>query len=107
MDIINSLTENRTGVIVALVILVGVVMLIVAAVYFIRLLKMFRPVHDQLMPLGGKIAFWGAVAYTLLPFDVLPDPLLFDDIGVLALAVTYINSLVSQLEIEEQAVADG
>ncbi|WP_425276162.1 DUF1232 domain-containing protein [Streptomyces murinus] len=31
--------------------------------------------------------FWGAVAYLLLPTDLLPDPIYLDDIGVLLLAL--------------------
>jgi uncharacterized membrane protein YkvA (DUF1232 family) len=31
--------------------------------------------------------FWGAVAYFVLPTDVMPDPVYLDDIGVLLLAL--------------------
>jgi uncharacterized membrane protein YkvA (DUF1232 family) len=31
--------------------------------------------------------FWGAVAYLLLPADLLPDPVYLDDIAVLLLAL--------------------
>jgi uncharacterized membrane protein YkvA (DUF1232 family) len=31
--------------------------------------------------------FWGAVAYFVLPADLVPDPVYLDDIGVLLLAL--------------------
>ncbi len=78
-----------------LVVIAIIVMVVVAAVFVIRLLAKFRVVHSDLMPLGGKVAFWAALAYTLLPIDLLPDPLLLDDIGALALALVYINNLIN------------
>ncbi len=72
-----------------------VAMVVVAGFFVLRLLAKFRVVHSDLMPLGGKLAFWAALAYTLLPIDLLPDPLLLDDIGALAMALVYINSLIN------------
>jgi len=43
---------------------------------------------------GGKIAFYGALAYTLFPIDVLPDPIYLDDMGVLGGALLYLTHLV-------------
>jgi uncharacterized membrane protein YkvA (DUF1232 family) len=100
MDVVDSLTEDTTTVVLVVIAVVAVVMLAVAVFYFIKLLRTFRLAHNQLMPLGGKLAFWAALVYTILPVDVLPDPLLFDDIGVLALAVAYINHLARQHEID-------
>lgn len=92
---LSGLLDDTGGVVLVLLIIAFVAMLAVAAYYFIRLVTRFRLVHSQMMPLGGKLAFWAAVAYTVLPLDLLPDPLLLDDIGVLALAVAYINYLAS------------
>ncbi len=72
-----------------------IVMVVVAGFFVLRLLAKFRIVHSDLMPLGGKLAFWAALGYTLLPIDLLPDPLLLDDIGALVLALMYINGLIS------------
>ena len=68
-------------------------MVALAAYYLVRLLRSFRLVRSELMPLGGKVAFWAAIAYLVLPIDALPDPLLIDDIAVIATAVTYIGRL--------------
>lgn len=43
---------------------------------------------------GGKVAFYGALIYTILPVDVLPDPIYLDDMGLLAGALLYLNHLV-------------
>ncbi|MEH1129829.1 YkvA family protein [Micromonospora sp. CPCC 206061] len=43
---------------------------------------------------GGRVAFYGALAYTVLPVDVLPDPIYLDDMGVLAGALLYLTHLV-------------
>jgi uncharacterized membrane protein YkvA (DUF1232 family) len=91
----SGLVDDPGGPVVVLLIVAFVISLVVAGFFLIRLLTKFRLVHSGLMPLGGRLAFWAAVAYTVLPLDLLPDPLLLDDIGVLALAVAYINHLVS------------
>lgn len=85
---------GRPDSLTVLVVIAVIIMVVVAAVFVLRLLMKFRVVHSDMMPLGGKVAFWAALAYTLLPIDVLPDPLLLDDIGALALALVYINSLI-------------
>ena len=43
---------------------------------------------------GGKVAFYGALMYTILPIDLLPDPIYLDDMGVLAGALIYLTRLV-------------
>ena len=42
---------------------------------------------------GGKVAFYGALIYTILPVDLLPDPIYLDDMGVLAGALFYLGRL--------------
>ena len=93
----GGLTDDSAGVVLILIMAALVIMAIVAAVLFFKLLAKFKPVHDQLAPFGAKAAFWGAVAYTLVPIDVLPDPFLGDDIGVLALALFYLNKVLAAL----------
>ena len=43
---------------------------------------------------GGKVAFWAALIYTILPIDLLPDPIYLDDMGVLGLALVYMTHLL-------------
>ena len=45
---------------------------------------------------GGKIAFYGALIYTIFPIDILPDPIYLDDMAVLGGALFYLNKLVQK-----------
>ncbi len=95
---LESWFGDRGGLALAVIAVVALVMVVAAVFLFLRLLATFRLVHQQFMPLGAKAAFWLALGYTILPIDVLPDPLLFDDIGVLLAALAYINHLRNQLK---------
>ncbi|MEU8252836.1 YkvA family protein [Micromonospora inaquosa] len=72
--------------ILALATLVGAVVLAVRVVRTRRLLNGLGA--------GGKVAFYGALIYTIFPVDVLPDPIYLDDMGVLAAALIYLTRLV-------------
>ncbi|WP_434742644.1 DUF1232 domain-containing protein [Micromonospora sp. SH-82] len=69
----------------------AVATLVGAALLAFRLWK----TRQMLGALGakGKVAFYGALAYTILPVDLLPDPIYLDDIGVLAAALLYLARL--------------
>ncbi|WP_405114210.1 YkvA family protein [Micromonospora sp. NBC_01405] len=75
----------------ALVVAATLVGAILLAVRVVRTRKMLGT-----LGVGGKVAFWGALAYTVFPIDVLPDPIYLDDIGVLAGALIYLGRLVQQ-----------
>jgi uncharacterized membrane protein YkvA (DUF1232 family) len=83
------------GGILALATLVGAVMLA------IRLLRTRRMLTD--LGAGGKVAFYGALAYTIFPVDLLPDPIYLDDMGVLAAALLYLTRLVHKRRAERPA----
>ncbi|MCM2579932.1 YkvA family protein [Streptomyces meridianus] len=74
-------------------VLVGLlaVIVVVTVVIAVRLLVRMTRLRGQLRAVGaprsGRLAFWLAVAYLVCPVDLLPDPVLLDDIGVLVLAV--------------------
>ncbi|MGC4745467.1 hypothetical protein ACLQ28_07375 [Micromonospora sp. DT201] len=74
--------------ILAIATLVGAVVLAVRVVRTRRLLTGLGA--------GGKVAFYGALIYTIFPVDVLPDPIYLDDMGVLAAALIYLTRLVQQ-----------
>ncbi|GIF72426.1 hypothetical protein [Asanoa siamensis] len=74
----------------AAVVLIGALVgAIVLAVKVVR-------VRNQLGELGfgGKFAFYGALIFTIFPVDLLPDPIYLDDMGVLGLALLYLNGLL-------------
>ncbi|MCM2418180.1 YkvA family protein [Streptomyces sp. RKAG293] len=69
-----------------------VIMLVIAVRLAVRLVRVRRLLVAAHVPLTGKAMFWGAIAYLLCPVDLLPDPILIDDIGVLWLAVRALES---------------
>ncbi|MFF8726847.1 DUF1232 domain-containing protein [Streptomyces sp. NPDC015171] len=66
---------------------VGAVLLAVAVGLLVRLVRTRRTLERAGLPTGPRWVFWGAVAYLVLPTDLLPDPVYLDDIGVLLLAL--------------------
>ncbi|MFF9765618.1 DUF1232 domain-containing protein [Streptomyces sp. NPDC053086] len=66
---------------------VAAVLLAVAVGLLIRLVRTRQTLRRAGLPTGPRWVFWGAVAYLLLPADLLPDPVYLDDIGVLLLAL--------------------
>jgi 4-amino-4-deoxy-L-arabinose transferase-like glycosyltransferase len=77
------------GVVAALIIVAG----IFGAVRLLVRLWGTRKVLGELGT-GGKVAFWGALIYTIFPIDLLPDPIYLDDMGLLAGALLYLTHLV-------------
>jgi uncharacterized membrane protein YkvA (DUF1232 family) len=59
----------------------------VAAWVLVRLVRARRGLRQAGLPTGPRWVFWGAIAYFVLPADVMPDPVYLDDIGVLLLAL--------------------
>jgi hypothetical protein len=76
------------GGIVAVATLAGAVVLVVKVLRTRKLLGELGA--------GGKVAFYGALIYTVLPVDLLPDPIYLDDMGILAGALLYLTRLVHQ-----------
>ncbi|MGW5431460.1 DUF1232 domain-containing protein [Streptomyces sp. NPDC004059] len=66
---------------------VAAVLLAVAVGLLVRLVRTRRTLRRAGLPTGPRWVFWGAVAYLLLPADLLPDPVYLDDIAVLLLAL--------------------
>ena len=65
----------------------AVVLFTGAAVVLARLVRARRGLRRAGLPTGPRWVFWGAVAYFVLPTDLVPDPVYLDDIGVLLLAL--------------------
>nr|WP_228454379.1 YkvA family protein [Streptomyces alkaliphilus] len=60
----------------------------VAVVLVTKLVRSYRTLRAVGLNSGDRFAFWGAIAYTIWPVDLLPDPIYLDDIGVLLAALT-------------------
>ncbi|MEU1885382.1 YkvA family protein [Micromonospora sp. WMMD987] len=84
------------GGLLALATLVGAVLLAVRVVRTRRLLGT--------LGVGGRVAFYGALVYTVLPVDLLPDPIYLDDMGVLAGALIYLTRLAHRRRATDRRV---
>jgi hypothetical protein len=84
-------SEAWTAVIV-LGVIIAVATLIGAIVLAFRVWRTRKLLGE--LGAGGKVAFYGALLYTILPVDVLPDPIYLDDMGLLAGALLYLSHLV-------------
>lgn len=62
----------------------------------LRLLRARRLLGSAGLPLSTKLGFWAAVVYVLMPVDLLPDPILLDDIGVLLLALRSLDKAAAR-----------
>ena len=70
---------------------IAVVTLVLAVRMAARLVSMRRLLDS--LGVKGKVAFWGALAYTVFPIDLLPDPIYLDDMAVLGAALVYLTRL--------------
>ncbi|MGW1770452.1 YkvA family protein [Streptomyces sp. NPDC002104] len=68
---------------------------VTAAVLLVRVFAARRLLRDAGIPLRDKALFWVAVAYTISPVDLIPDPVYLDDIGVLLLALRSLHAAAS------------
>ncbi|WP_329454961.1 YkvA family protein [Streptomyces sp. NBC_01497] len=67
-------------------------MLAVAVTLAVRLVRTRRLLRRAGLPTGRRWVFWAALAYLVLPTDLMPDPVYLDDIGVLLLALRALTS---------------
>ncbi|WP_433547084.1 YkvA family protein [Streptomyces sp. CA-294286] len=77
------------GTIVLLVVagLAVLAMFVGAVILLVKMVKARKLLTDAGVPVENKFLFWGAVAYLVSPVDLLPDPILLDDIGVMMIAL--------------------
>jgi hypothetical protein len=88
----TGLSQEAWTLLVVLGVVVAVATLIGAIVLAVKVLRTRKLLGD--LGAGGKVAFYGALIYTVFPVDVLPDPIYLDDMGVLATALIYLTRLV-------------
>ncbi|MFE2165774.1 YkvA family protein [Streptomyces sp. NPDC059447] len=85
---------------VATVLTVGLA--IAAAVLLVRVFKARRLLLDAGIPLHDKALFWVAVAYTISPVDLIPDPVYLDDIGILLLALRALHAAATAARADKE-----
>ncbi|MET8575713.1 YkvA family protein [Streptomyces sp. NPDC005012] len=84
--------ERTTLVLIVVAAVVAVVLLAVAVRLLVRLVRTRRALRRAGLPTGPRWVFWGAVAYLVLPADLVPDPVYLDDVGALLLALRTVGA---------------
>lgn len=79
--------STELQVVVTVVVVLAAITLGLVIALAVRLVRVRRELRRAGVPDGNRWVFWGALAYVVLPVDLLPDPVLLDDIGVLLLAL--------------------
>jgi hypothetical protein len=85
--------------------MVAIATLVGAVVLVMRILRIRKMLGE--LGMGGKVAFYGALVYTILPIDLLPDPIYLDDMGVLAGALIYLTRLAQKHRAARPATLRG
>ncbi|MFF2953328.1 YkvA family protein [Kitasatospora sp. NPDC057965] len=73
-----------------------VVSLAVAVVLVVKLVRVRRLLVATGVPMSAKVLFWASIAYLISPVDLLPDPVLLDDIGLLLVALRTLHKAVGK-----------
>ncbi|MFD7710247.1 YkvA family protein [Streptomyces sp. NPDC059785] len=79
--------DSTAWTLVVIAAILAVAVLAGALAVLVRLVRTRRDLRRAGLPAGSRWVFWGAIAYLVLPADLLPDPVYLDDIGVLLLAL--------------------
>ncbi|WP_328875908.1 YkvA family protein [Streptomyces sp. NBC_00287] len=87
--------DSTTAVILVAAVLAAALLAVAVAV-LVRLVRTRRRLRRAGLPTGPRWVFWGALAYFVLPADLLPDPVYLDDIGVLLLALRALRGSVDR-----------
>src|SRR5688572_10656120 len=98
-----DLSDGDWTLIAVLVGILAVATIIGAAVLWLKVWKTRKMLGD--LGAGGKVAFYGALIYTVFPVDLLPDPVYLDDMGVLTAALIYLTRLYHKRRDERRQVA--
>jgi uncharacterized membrane protein YkvA (DUF1232 family) len=74
--------------------------LVVAIRLALKLVRARRLLGASRIPLSSKAMFWASLAYLVCPVDLLPDPVLLDDIGFLLLALRSLHKAASRVGLD-------
>lgn len=82
-------------------VLVGITVLIALALV-VRLVMKHRQVHRPGVPVSAKVSYYGSLLYAVVPVDLLPDPIVLDDITVLLGGLLYVGRAVRKAKRREE-----
>ncbi|MFD7896473.1 hypothetical protein ACFV0C_17845 [Streptomyces sp. NPDC059568] len=89
--------SSELKILIAVAALLVALTLGIAIALLVRLVRARRALRRAGLPVENGWVFWAAVGYLLLPVDLLPDPVLVDDIGVLLLALRSLRPRTTEL----------
>ncbi|NEA66176.1 YkvA family protein [Streptomyces sp. SID12488] len=100
---------DSTTTVIVIVAVLAAAALAVAGTLMVRLVRTRRDLRRAGLPTGSRWVFWGAVAYLVLPTDLVPDPVYLDDIGVLLLALRSMRNQAREFGLggQSESVATG
>ncbi|MET9517888.1 hypothetical protein [Streptomyces sp. NPDC002994] len=84
--------STEAWILLAVAVFLVVATLAVAVFVLVRLVRARRGLRAAGVVEDRPWVFWAAVAYLVLPTDLLPDPMYLDDIGVLLLALKSVRA---------------
>ncbi|WP_241003043.1 DUF1232 domain-containing protein [Streptomyces sp. CB01881] len=73
--------------------------LTVAAVLVVKLVRARKLLVASGIPMSNKVLFWASIVYLVSPVDLLPDPVLLDDIAFLLVALRSLTKAGARLGI--------
>ncbi|GAA1032322.1 hypothetical protein GCM10009557_30430 [Virgisporangium ochraceum] len=101
----QGMSDGDWTIIAVLVGILAIATLIGAVVLALKVWKTKKMLGD--LGAGGKVAFYGALIYTVFPVDLLPDPVYLDDMGVLTAALIYLTKLYHKRRAEQPGIRQG
>jgi hypothetical protein len=101
----QGMSDGDWTIIAVLVGILAIATLIGAVVLALKVWKTKKMLGD--LGAGGKVAFYGALIYTVFPVDLLPDPVYLDDMGVLTAALIYLTKLYHKRRAEQPRIRQG
>lgn len=95
----------QTQLAVALVVLL-VAFGLVAVFLVVKLVRKHRQVNRPDTPFPVKFGYYASLLYAVFPVDLLPDPLLIDDVGVLLGALLYVGRALRRQQPDEAGLPE-
>ncbi len=99
--------DTRWGWLAAGVAVLALVTAVLAVRLLVKLVRARRLLKATGVPLPTKVMFWGSIAYTIWPVDLLPDPVYLDDLGFLLLALRSVHAALARARATDRGTGNG
>lgn len=70
---------------------------VIVLVLIVKTVRNHKQVHQPGMPVSAKVSYYGSLVYAIFPFDLLPDPILADDIAILIGSLLYVGHVAKKV----------